>query len=294
MCAAAAAKLRQSCPTLCNPIDRSPPGSPVPGILQARTLEWVAISFSNAWKWKVKVKSLCCVQLLETPWTAAYQAPPSMGFSRQEYWSGVPLLGPNARLTFLASSWVSWDSPSKIPIQAQKFKATDGSHWNIKFRLDIKQDLPWFLFPIYISNTPLSETCCLPAVIPKIMSSLSSRSSWTLHVTRGCPIGTKVMCKRQNSVCHHSRPTWSPPGWSSPWQFVSHASSCCNTRNHLWFVLFLFIKILSSLPLRYISLHLCLHRIALVITAPHLNPSNSFLISFLLLHRLPPVYSQGN
>ena len=88
--AAAAAKLLQSCPTLCNPIDNSPPGSPVPGILQARTLEWVAISFSNAWKWKVKVKSLSRVWLFATPWTAAYQAPPSMGFSRQEYWSGVP------------------------------------------------------------------------------------------------------------------------------------------------------------------------------------------------------------
>ena len=89
--AAAAAKSLQSCPTLCDPIDGRPPGSPVPGILQARTLEWVAISFSNAWKWKVKVKSLSHVQLLATPWTAAYQAPPSMGFSRQEYWSGVPL-----------------------------------------------------------------------------------------------------------------------------------------------------------------------------------------------------------
>ena len=86
-----AAKSLQSCPTLCNPIDGSPPGSPIPGILQTRTLEWVAISFSNAWKWKVKVKLLSCVQLLATPWTAAYQAPPSMGFSRQEYWSWVPL-----------------------------------------------------------------------------------------------------------------------------------------------------------------------------------------------------------
>ena len=93
--AAAAAKSLQSCPTLCDPIDGSPPGSPVPGILQARTLEWVAISFSNAWKWKVKVKSLSCVWLLATPWTAAYQAPPSMGFSRQEYWSGVPLPSPH-------------------------------------------------------------------------------------------------------------------------------------------------------------------------------------------------------
>ena len=91
---AAAAKSLQSCPTLCDPIDGSPSGSPVPGILQARTLEWVAISFSNAWKWKVKVKSLSRVWLLVTPWTAAYQAPLSMGFSRQEYWSGVPLLSP--------------------------------------------------------------------------------------------------------------------------------------------------------------------------------------------------------
>ena len=92
--AAAAAESLQSCPTLCDPRDGSPPGSLVPGILQARTLEWVAISFSNAWKWKVKVKSLSCVWLLATPWTAAYQAPPSMGFSRQEYWSGVPLPSP--------------------------------------------------------------------------------------------------------------------------------------------------------------------------------------------------------
>ena len=88
---AAAAKSLQSCPTLCNPIHSSPPGSPVPGILQAWTLEWVAISFSNAWKWKVKVKSLSCVRLFVTAWTAAYQAPPSMGFSRQGYWSGLPL-----------------------------------------------------------------------------------------------------------------------------------------------------------------------------------------------------------
>ena len=93
----AAAKSLQSCPILCDPIDGSPPGSPVPGILQARTLEWVAISFSNAWKWKVKVKSLSHVRLFATPWTAALQAPPSMGFSRQEYWSGVPLPSPENR-----------------------------------------------------------------------------------------------------------------------------------------------------------------------------------------------------
>ena len=87
----AAPKSLQSCLTLCDPIDGSPPGSPIPGIVQARTLEWVAISFSNAWKWKVKAKLLSRVRLFETPWTAAYQAPPSMGFSRQESWSGVPL-----------------------------------------------------------------------------------------------------------------------------------------------------------------------------------------------------------
>ena len=84
---------------MCDPIDSSPPGSAIPGIPQARTLEWVAISFSNAWKWKVKVNSLSRVWLFETPWTAAYQAPPSMGFSRQEYWSGLPLPSPLASST---------------------------------------------------------------------------------------------------------------------------------------------------------------------------------------------------
>ena len=95
LAAATAANSLQSCPTLCDAIDGSPPGSPVPGIVQARTLEWVATSFFNAWKWKVKVKSLSRVRLLATPWTAAYQAPLPMGFSRQEYWSGVPLPSPS-------------------------------------------------------------------------------------------------------------------------------------------------------------------------------------------------------
>ena len=97
--AAAAAKSLQSCPTLCHPIDGSPPGSPVPGILQARTLEWVAIAFSNAWKWKVKVKLLSRVRLFATPWTTAHQAPPSMGFSRQESCSGMPLPSPTLLVT---------------------------------------------------------------------------------------------------------------------------------------------------------------------------------------------------
>ena len=104
----ATAKSLQSCLTLCDPIDGSPPGSPVPGILQARTLEWVAISFSNAWKWKVQVKSLSRVWLLATPRTAAYQAPPHMGFSKQEYWSGVPLPSPHISLP----SCIFWAHPT--------------------------------------------------------------------------------------------------------------------------------------------------------------------------------------
>ena len=106
------AKSLQSCPTLCDPIDGSLPGSPVPGILQGRTLEWVAISFSNAWKWKVKVKSLSRVWIFATPWTAAHQAPPSMGFSRQEYWSGVSLPSPKVEAIREANKfceeWKRW------------------------------------------------------------------------------------------------------------------------------------------------------------------------------------------
>ena len=105
--AAAAAKSLQSCPTLCDPIDGSPPGFPIPGILQARTLEWVAISFSKAWKWKVKVNLPSRVRLLGTPWIAAYQAPPSKGFSRQEYWSGSPVPSPRGSLRCTISEQLS-------------------------------------------------------------------------------------------------------------------------------------------------------------------------------------------
>ena len=105
---------------LCDPIDGSPPGFPVPGILQARTLEWVAISFSNAWKWKVKVKLLSRVWLLATPWTAAYQAPPSMGYSWQEYWSGVPLPSLNSILKDRFSSDLSVDWKENILVGHSK------------------------------------------------------------------------------------------------------------------------------------------------------------------------------
>ena len=123
----------QLCLTLCDPIDGSPPGSPVPGNLQARTLESVAISFSSAWKWKVKMKSLSCVLLLATSWTAAHQAPPSMGFSRQEYWSGKPLPSPllwGRMDTCICMAESLLCSPESIttflisytPIQNKKFK----------------------------------------------------------------------------------------------------------------------------------------------------------------------------
>ena len=124
------AKSLQSCPTLCDPTDSSPPGSTVPGILQARTLEWVAISFSNAWKWKVKVKSLSHVWLLATPWTAAYQSPPSRGFSRQEYWSGVPLpwrcsnVHPSATPVLNESQNDFFALQSSFPVNACPFSET--------------------------------------------------------------------------------------------------------------------------------------------------------------------------
>ena len=119
-----AAKSLQLCPTLCNPIDGSPSGSPVPGILQARTLEWVAISFFNAWKWKVKVKLHSRVRLSVTPWTAAYLASPSMGFSRQEYWSGLPLPSPKPNSKSIKNAcdlkespwWILFSCKELIPI----------------------------------------------------------------------------------------------------------------------------------------------------------------------------------
>ena len=127
--AAAAAKSLQLCLTLCDPIDDSPPDSPVPGILQARTLEWVAISFSNAWKWKVKVKLLSRVGPSATPWTAAYQAPPSMGSSRQEYWSGVPLPS-------LLSLWALLNIDLRCLVSSNDWK--DSLDWTKSGNMEIK------------------------------------------------------------------------------------------------------------------------------------------------------------
>ena len=137
---AAAAKSLQLCPTLCDPIDGSPPGSPVPGILQARTLEWVAISFI-AWKWKVKVKLLSRVQLFLTPWTVDYQAPPSVGFSRREYWSGLPFPSPHGYVYYNI-----WNSPIY-----KDFTVFKDFTWflgkiicNMKFWAFISKGIEWF------------------------------------------------------------------------------------------------------------------------------------------------------
>ena len=132
-----AAKSLQSCPTLCDPIDGSPPGSAVPGILQARIVEWVAISFSKTWKWKVKGKSLSRVRLLATPWTAAYQAPPSMGFSRQEYWSGVPLPSPSPMLE-------SDKAEKLIPTKSR----TSGKHARLVLLFVSPVETSWLELPV--------------------------------------------------------------------------------------------------------------------------------------------------
>ena len=129
-------KSLQSCLTLCDPIDSSPPGSPVPGILQAKTLEWVAISFSNTWKWKVKVKSLSHVQPSATPWTAAFQAPPFMGFARQEYWSGVPLPSP--------------ESYVYMCIIGKHSSSISGSLWTTRF---------WWLSSKEVKKVKVAQSC---------------------------------------------------------------------------------------------------------------------------------------
>ena len=130
------AKSLQSCPTLCDPRDGSTPGSPVPGILQARTLEWVAISFSKAWKWKEKVKSLSRVRLLATPWTASHQAPPSMGFSRQVYWSGVPLPSLEVRVKSLEKTLMLRKIEGRRRREWQRMRWLDEDEQEIAFSIE--------------------------------------------------------------------------------------------------------------------------------------------------------------
>ena len=154
--ATAAAKSLQSYPTLCDHIDGSPPGSPIPGILQARILEWVAISFSNAWKWKVKVKSLSHVRLLATPWTAAHQAPLSMGFFSQEYWSVVPLMSLllnmlsrfiTAFLPRIKHLLISWlQSLSAVILEPKKIKYVTVSIFSLSIAVKWWDQMSWSWF----------------------------------------------------------------------------------------------------------------------------------------------------
>ena len=181
--ATAAAKSLQSCPTLCDPIDCSSPGSSVPGIPQARTLEWVAISFSNAWKWKVKVKSLSCVRPSATPWTTAFQGPPSMGFSRQEYWSGSPLPPLNSTLNIENKDTLSITPPFLLRSQrldvseecsvahfekdTQTSKEFGSRSWFITYALIwyfIRLEV-WIVFGMEMkASDELDETICLKVI----------------------------------------------------------------------------------------------------------------------------------
>ena len=177
LAAAAAAKSLQSCPILCDPIDGSPPGFPVPGILQARTLEWVAISFFNAWKWKVKVKPLSCVRPSATPWAAAYQAPPSMGFSMQEYWSGVPLPSPLQMVSMLYimnSNKVCMGFPCGSVIKNPPASAGDSGL------------IPgWERFPGEGNGNPLPYSC---------LGNPMGRGAWWATVHRVCSYVSVAMC----------------------------------------------------------------------------------------------------
>ena len=177
--AAATAKSLQSCPTLWDPIDGSPPGSTVPGILQARTLEWVAIAFSNAWKWKVKVKSLSRVRPSATPWTAAYQAPPSMGFSRQEYWSGVPLRSP------------IWCLRHQFPLEGLVRKSLSG------LRI-----LIWAAVLLHTSFPPELHTIILKCLIPSLplMSLFHSDVLSSAGSHKNFYLAKKSLWHSQNSV----------------------------------------------------------------------------------------------
>ena len=179
--AAAAAKSLQSCLTLCNPVEGSPPGSPVPGILQARTPEWVAMSFSNAWQWKVKVELLSRVWLFPTPWTAAYQAPLSLGFFRQEHWSGLPLPSPYGQW---ANAHINLDSVKLTSNCQQKDK-----------------------LGLFSYNTALT-TYALLALQINCSESVSSKPFYLLNGNRGVPsqrffynFRISLACGSRSKIC---------------------------------------------------------------------------------------------
>ena len=165
----------QSCLTLWDPRDGSPPGFPIPGILQAETLEWVAISFSNAWKWKIKVKLLSPVWPLVTPWTATYKVPLSMGFSRQEYWSGVPLPSPDWwwRLTLICIGQAGkWEGDKKY--KQREPRRVSSLLW------DRPTLMPWGCTVLCLLNKTLS--CNLAVTLDYHFKSLL-KWDWTEEIT---------------------------------------------------------------------------------------------------------------
>ena len=177
--AAAAAKSLQSCPTLCDPIDSSASGSAVPGILQARSLEWVAISFSIAWKWKVKVKSLSRIRLVATPWTVAHQAPPSMGFSSQEYWSGLPL--PSLGQILLHKDYIILPSQlhcMKVPsVQFSHSVMSDSvTPWTAAHQASLSITSSWSLLKLMSIKSVMPSNrlilCCPLLLLPSIFPSI--------------------------------------------------------------------------------------------------------------------------
>ena len=184
--APSAAKSLQSCPTLCDPIDGSPPGSPIPGILQARTLEWVPIAFSNAWKWKVKVKSLSRVRPSVTLWTAANQAPPSMGFSRQEYWSGVPLPAPSALLQSHVKDYRSQTTVTNIVIM-KKFKLL----WGLPKR-DKKTQLEQTLLGKCSHQIFLRQGCQKPSICNNTILRKYNKAKYNKVKQWNCAVGLFV------------------------------------------------------------------------------------------------------
>ena len=222
---AVAAKSRQSCLTLCNPIDGSPPGSSVLGILQARILEWVAISFSNAQKWKLKVKSLSHVQLFATPWTVAHQAPPSMGFPRQEYQSGLPL--PSLMLLlrtpkFCYIRWGTFKVLIKIVIQ-KMFITWLTKQWTNKSSRDWNK---WMMQRLGRATAQIFTITCLQCLfqppegrnsmlffdllIPNIMPKGSSRNKIKiLHKWRGRERKICLRGKGLNLILKPPKASWS-------------------------------------------------------------------------------------
>ena len=149
------------------PHRRQPSRLPLPGILQARTLEWVAISFSNAWKWKVKMKSLSRVRLLATLWTAAYQAPLSMGFSRQEYWSGVPLPSPLCKYRYINKIISSLGSSQKGLLE-ECFCVASECVWMSFFRVYKYEWNCWVICPAYLHLYCIMPECC-PVHMPTLV-----------------------------------------------------------------------------------------------------------------------------